>query len=129
MAHGRGLSRATLIELRLVSDRLLSAADAQRREIRRAQQAGARRDAVTAAARPGGALRTAPGQRRRFTKDDREALALVTKATELLRRAREDQRASLRRARSAGFSVEEIAAEARVSVEEVRRVTERVPVT
>jgi hypothetical protein len=129
MAHGRGLSRAALIELRLVSDRLLSAADAQRREIRRAQQAGAQRSAVTAAARPGGSLRTAPGQRRRFTKDDREALALVTQATERLRRAREDQRTSLRRARSAGFSIEEIAAEARVSVEEVRRVTERVPVT
>src|SRR5918992_3286716 len=125
MAQGRGLSRAALIELRLVSDRLLSAADAQRREIRRAQQAGAQRNALTAAARPGGSLRTAPGQRRRFTKDDREALALVTQATERLRRAREDQRASLRRARRAGLSPEEIAAEARVSVEEVRRVTER----
>ncbi len=129
MSEGREASRATLIELRLVSDRLLIAADAQRREIQRAQQHGAARADVAVAARPAGAGRMAPGQRRRFTTGDREVLAQITKATERLRRAREDQRASLRRARRAGFGLDVIAAEARVSVEEVRRVTERVPAT
>ena len=129
MPDGREASRAALIELRLVSDQLLIAADAQRREIERAQQRGAARADVAFAARPPGAARMAPGERRRFTTRDREVLARITNATERLRRAREDQRASLRRARRAGFALDVLAAEARVSVEEVRRVTERVPAT
>jgi DNA-directed RNA polymerase specialized sigma24 family protein len=129
MHDGRGASRAALIELRLASDRLLSAAHAQRREVQRAQDRGASPSAVTAGARPAGAPTPAPGTRRRFTKDDRESLEVIARATEALRRAREDQRSALRRARHAGFPLEVIAAEARVSVQEIRRVTERVPAT
>lgn len=121
MEHFTDAQHEALVEIRLTADRLSEAEAAQRHELACANAVGLASFPLAGGSFP---VRV----RRRFTAQQLEALRTVERATDALRVARNQQSEGLRRARALSIPVEVAAAEARVALNEVRRVTERVPV-
>ena len=98
---------------------------------------GLPRDRVEAAARPGRPASRAFRRRPRFVLQDgtvlsrtqREAVGEGSRATSEAAHARASQRDAIRHAADIGITLDVLAAEAEVVLAEVRRITERVPVT
>ena len=118
--------------VKLATARVAASLDKREQAISHVEATGVPRGLVEAAARPGRASRP-PRWRPRcgtvLTRTQREAIGEVRRATSAVSHAREMQRDAIRHAAETGVTLNVLAAEAEVALAEVRRVTERVPVT
>lgn len=121
--------------VRLATAQVADSLNNREQAIAHVEATGLPRGLVEAAARPGRAsmpLRWRP----RFvlpsgtvlTRTQREAIGEVRRANGAASHAREKQRDAIRHAAETGVTLNVLAAEADVAFEEVRRITERVPV-
>jgi hypothetical protein len=122
--------------VRVATARVAASLNDREQAIANVEAAGLPRDFVVAAARSGRARRPVR-YRPRFvspsgtvlTRTQREAIGEVRRATSAASHAREVQRDAIRRAAETGVPLDVLAGEADVAFAEVRRITERVPVT
>lgn len=122
--------------VRLATDRVTASLNERDQAITNLEATGFPRDLVEAASRRGRASRPLRWRPRFVSQSgtvlprtQREAIEELRRATSAVSNAREMQRNAIRHAAQAGVVLDVLAAEAELALAEVRRITERVPVT
>ena len=132
-----GSQTDALRAVRLATARVAASRTKRDQAVADVEATGLPRGRVEAAARPGRPASKVLRRRPRFVLQDgtvlsrtqREAIGEVSRATSEASHVRGMQRDAIRHAAETGITLDVLAAEADVALAEVRRITERVPVT